>query len=643
VATEPRPAAQAASTRRPAHPGILAVLVVATGLSTWASFSVELPAAQGAIKGDESTYIAMALSLAGDGDLAFDRGDLTRFRAATTRGPEGIFLKRGRDLDLTLQPRSPFVANTGALESGSERLYFGKAWVHAVVAAPFAWLFGLRGLVLVNALLLVLVVAAGWRFAAARTSPWIALALSSAFVGATVAPVYALWLTPEVVNVALVFLAMFLWFYKDVADTPRGRLDDWLTRPWTEWAGIALLALATFSKPPNVLLIGALAGGRLFQGRARHAIATGVVFGALVALFFGINALVSGEANYQGGDRKTFYGRFPFESPDATFDTRGIDMATDDAGADEMFDPDEFWSRFRHNLAYFFVGRHFGQIPYHFPGLLIACFWLTQPGRWRVWQVFTALAIAGTALALLVFTPFSWSGGGGPLGNRYFLSIYPAYFFLLPPLAPAWLAAASWAGGLLFTAAALADPVAVAWRPGIASSQGPARYLPVELTMVNDLPVMLTADRGRVPYGQPPDDVLLYFLDDNAWLPEPEGIWVTGGARADLIVRSGEPIRRVSVPLRSLRPTRVTVSVSGVSRMAEVKPGAVTVLTLPVTGAVYARRSYSFVLSVEAEACIAPSVIEAGSTDQRCLGAQFRLQPTFLREPPPVGVSGGAP
>ena len=35
---------------------------------------------------------------------------------------------------------------------------------------------------------------------------------------------------------------------------------------------------------------------------------------------------------------------------------------------------------------------------------------------------------------LLLLTPFTYSGGGGPVGNRYFLSFYPLFLFLTPAL-----------------------------------------------------------------------------------------------------------------------------------------------------------------------------------------------------------------
>src|SRR5437016_296284 len=48
------------------------------------------------LKGDEATYVSMALSVAYDGDLRYERKDLERFWGMYRTGPEGIFLKRGK-------------------------------------------------------------------------------------------------------------------------------------------------------------------------------------------------------------------------------------------------------------------------------------------------------------------------------------------------------------------------------------------------------------------------------------------------------------------------------------------------------------------------------------------------------------------
>ncbi|MFN8060908.1 MAG: hypothetical protein U0Q12_17255 [Vicinamibacterales bacterium] len=658
------------ASERPRPPALVLILVAALAFA--AALAADLPISHGGIKGDEATYVSMAMSLAYDGDLAFDRRDVERFRASTHAGPEGIFLKLGRRLDLHVTTRWPFIVNAGSLESGAARAYFGKAWVHALLAAPFVRLFGLNGLVALNALLLVSVVAGGYLFASTYVTPWVALGLSTAFVGATVAPVYAIWMTPEVTNLALVFFAFLLWFHREGVGAERGsmrrkgpwgqRVEACLTHPAAEWVGVAFLALATFSKPPNVLLIGPLVAARAWRGRWRSAAALAAGFCAMVAAAFFLNFLATGEANYQGGARKTFYARFPYDEPGATFDSRGLDMATDDAGVSEMFDPAEFTGRLTHNIVYFFVGRHFGLVPWHFPGALIALLWLLQPRARTAWQVGTAVAIAAVAAGLLVYTPFSWSGGGGPLGNRYFLSVYPALLFLLPRFgrrdtepvdrAPSddgrfallgrldsvyssnafagGVVAIAWLGGLACTAPALLRPFDVAYRPGKVSERGLPRSLPVELTMITDLPVMLTGDRARLPYGVPPNDVLLYFLDENTWLPERDGgIWVRGGARADVIVRSdGKPVRLL-VTLTALAPTRVTLAAGGSARTVEVRPERSTTVTLGVRGAVLAKRTYGIVLSVAADHGTAPHQIDPTSTDTRNLGVQFRFRPVY--------------
>ena len=41
------------------------------------------------------------------------------------------------------------------------------------------------------------------------------------------------------------------------------------------------------------------------------------------------------------------------------------------------------------------------------------------------------------AVALLLYMPFTYSGGGGPIGNRYYMPFY-ALFFATPPLRSVW-------------------------------------------------------------------------------------------------------------------------------------------------------------------------------------------------------------
>ena len=141
-------------------------------------------------------------------------------------------------------------------------------------------------------------------------------------------------------------------------------------------------------------------------------------------------------------------------------------------------------------------------------------------------------------LVLLIWLPYTWSGGGGPPGNRYFMNVYPLTFFLMPPIATVWSPLVVWIGGALFTAKMLVNPFVSASDPWEITERGFARRLPVELTMARDLPVMLAQPtRARIPYGHDPF-VQLFLLDQHAWPPEPDGIWISGSGRADIIVRS---------------------------------------------------------------------------------------------------------
>src|SRR4029453_1745582 len=132
---------------------------------------------------------------------------------------------------------------------------------------------------------------------------------------------------------------------------------------------------------------------------------------------------------------------------------------------------------------------------------------------------------------------------------------------------------------------------------------GPARLLPVELTMANDLPARLAPSRTLIPYGQ--DPVLrLYFLDQNAYPPEPDGVWVSATARADIVVRSVDPIDHLVV---------------------EPKPGKVSTFEVPASGA-RGLRSYAYLLSARSSAGFVPHLHDQTSRDYRNLGVQLRFQ-----------------
>ena len=97
-------------------------------------------------------YVAMALSAAYDHDLAYQRRDLERFFGLYRHGPDGIFLKRGKHLRVRLSATAPFVHIAKVVDDRNDRLFFGKAMVYSLAAAPFVRFLGLNGFLVLNVL-----------------------------------------------------------------------------------------------------------------------------------------------------------------------------------------------------------------------------------------------------------------------------------------------------------------------------------------------------------------------------------------------------------------------------------------------------------------------------------------------------------
>ena len=162
-------------------------------------------------------------------------------------------------------------------------------------------------------------------------------------------------------------------------------------------------------------------------------IVLGVVAVAVTALSFAFNAAVTGEFNYQGGDRQTFYGSFPFDGSGDVWNRQARQVVTEGNVQIEVLTSGELPARFARNVDYFLAGRHFGFIPYFFPGVVAIAAWLFSSARRDPWRLMTFFVFVFSVVAMLLVWPFTWSGGGGPTGNRYLLGIYPALLFLMPP------------------------------------------------------------------------------------------------------------------------------------------------------------------------------------------------------------------
>jgi hypothetical protein len=622
----------------------IAVLLVFLGVA----IAVDFPRAAQGFKGDEATYYTLTHSLARDRDFVYQRRDLIRVLKEFS-APEGIFLKRGNEIHgIEWSARFPFVRLVQTPDPSQVRYFYAKSYIYPLFAAPFVALFGTSGFLIFHALLLALDFAVAYRFLAARGSPpGLAAAFAAIFIFASVVPVYFVWLAPELFNFSLVLNAFFLICYRWTPEGPvDDRLDRFLRSPRADYLAAILLGVATFSKPTHIVLVLPLLALMFLRREIPRLLVTGALFVAVVGGLFAWNAAITGDINFQGGNRKSFYSStgFPFANTWETFDKVGQGITTNDVPLDILLHPDTI-RVFPRNLMYFTFGRYSGLLPYFFPGVLAAILFLAGKRYRERWQWPVAAGLAIGMVGLLLYMPYTYSGGGGPIGNRYFLSFYPLFLFLMPPVRSVVAPIVALAIGSLFVAKLVLNPFYTSFNPGQHAKAGPLRLLPIELTLLNDLPVAADIDRARRSLGGDPP-VAAYFPDDGAYLPEGDSFWVRGGSRADVVLRGPAPpgsdgspvphrIRRLSLQVTNgAAPNRITVS-AGLRRVTfELKPGETRAVDIEPAGGVPYRPSiyptnFVYTFSVSTSSGFVPFLEEPGSTDSRYLGALVKVTPVY--------------
>jgi hypothetical protein len=251
-------------------------------------------------------------------------------------------------------------------------------------------------------------------------------------------------------------------------------------------------------------------------------------------------------------------------------------------------------------------------------------------------------------VALMLYMPFTYSGGGGPVGNRYFLGVYPVFLFLMPGFARPWNGIATAALSALFVAPVVSNPFYSSFHPGEHTKAGLFRRLPLELSLVNDLPVNVSPSRSRQPLGGTPP-LSAYFMDDNAYTREGDAFWVRGESRADIMLRApapmettseGERARPLRVPRMEIRletgpkPSHVTVRTGAVTQAIDVPANDARTLVVPMgEGLPYKPypenpTNYVYAISIESSSGFIP-LFETGGRDNRFLGIFVKMTPLY--------------
>lgn len=478
---------------------------------------------------DEPAYVMMAQSLWHDRDLTYDAVDLLRAYRLWDQGPYGLIL---------------------FTKDGGKTMHYGKPFVYSLAALPFYGVFGAQGLVVFNmALYLAMVGAAFWFFREEKGHVGLLLA---GFFFASVSFLYVFWMQPEVFNMACAFFPLLVWHVLR-------KKDVWRGRDYTLMAGAGVLLAAGFvSKEPTVLLGAPIAIDLVWQKRWKGLLALALPAALALALLLALQWRATGTwSPYRGVQRRSFESEYPIESKkDLWALYRGTSFGSW-SGLGVQTTPRLLVK----DLGYFVWGRHTGLLPYYpFALFLLALYLFGKKDRTR--HLLLA-AIAGYCLAILAMRPDNYHGGAGFLGNRYFASVYPALLFLPGALSARKSLVFPFAAAGLWTAAVVAVPLQ-AITPE-ATLQAHVRMptfqaLPLELTLLHRIP-------GYFLRGWPGGVWVVPKQNFLAGEKNPNGVWVRGASRSEVIVVSPEPVRSISLRVHSLSEHNEVTFDSGIDRV----------------------------------------------------------------------------
>jgi hypothetical protein len=544
------------------------------------------------LKSDEPAYYLMALSLAHDRDLVCELRDVQRlaveFPYNTTR-------------NLIL-----------ASSDGWQTVYFGKPFLVSLVAAPAVALFGADGFVATNMAMLLAAIWLGALYLRRFNPDGVALLFSAGFFLLSNAFAYVFWLHTETLCVFSVAASLYLAFTPGGEAPPagyRGPLRRALARVWNPatrplFSGAVLLAgvynkpyLAAFALP--ILVAATRRDG--WRGALRW-LGGGALAAALVA---GLSMLLVGQpTSYLGWERQGVevdrFDAMP-ELPEPT----PADPVTGPRNSFEwIFRSFRGDAQLGANALYFLVGRHTGLFPYApFTLLSLGLFFAFSRRSAERWALLAALG--AIALYLLTFLWFNWHGGGGFVGNRYYVNALPGFLFLVTRIAPAWLPALGYALAGLFVGGIVFTPFgAVVPSPTLQAHvrNAPFALLPFERTLSRQIPGYQGVPGGAGAW---------IFGRNDQFRPLGESLWIVGGQRVELELRAPAPLERPVFEVATrIAPNRIALALDGARQRVELAaaepPGNTTRIVLePGPGRLvrhpegYDYRSYRLVVDAE--------------------------------------------
>ncbi|MFL6291204.1 MAG: hypothetical protein ACJ759_09940 [Thermoanaerobaculia bacterium] len=371
---------------------------------------------------------------------------------------------------------------------GGRTQVYGRPFFHALVAAPFLRMMPQRGMRVANALLLAAAaLLAAW---ALKKPLWVAV-----FVFASATFTYVFLATADIFLLAVTAAGFSLAYAgQKEAALPSIYQGDrvWSWRDFGRWLAVGLLLAIPGTYRPLYLFLLLPA----VVTRKTRAAWAGLLIGAagILALAFLVHANA-------GGD--------PLLAPSLAFEA--------DPGL-------LLW-----NAVYFLVGRHVGILPYFLPVLLALL--AARSDRWAL-----GAGAALAAIGFLVAHPYDFAGFAGGEGNRLFLPLYAALWFLAEkPVRSAWAVAI----------ALLAAPFLLPLPPSI--GERVESWLPYEATQ-RELP------GAWISQG----DLRIKPTSPSVWqAPRGGDFRIAGGQAGEIVVASPGPLESLELAFDRNAPARL--------------------------------------------------------------------------------------
>ena len=497
------------------------------------------------LKADEPAYFLAALSLFHDADLLIEEQDRLRIFEAFPYFPVQNFIVMSDD--------------------GWRTLYYGKPYLYSLLAAPLTGLWGAPGMVAFNMLLLIAMLWMGVLWLERHNPTWLATTFSIGFFVASLAWVYVYWLHPEVLNMFAGVACLF--FGLRALDEPEP--GSFLASPWALALSASTLALGVYNKPMLAALglpvIFELLRQRRWRGLivwlASAVLSMAVISGGAVLLSGQPTAyLVELRAGFSMRDAVSRLVEIRPEAPPEPPPAAVEGSPEAEAGGGEVEKKKRavgagWWWLLRvpdikafelvEDVPYFFFGRHTGLFLYQ-PFALLAIGLFLAYGRRRAagWWVLASTAAIGAFF--IIFIPFNWHGGGGFVGNRYFVMAYPALLFLVTRIRPAWTLVPFFALAGLFVGPLVISP------HGLSVPQG---TLQAHVRHVTFDPFPVEHSLPEIPgyHGQVQQGLWLWGRKDQM-RPVGDELWLLADRDVEVWVQSSDPIEKLEIEVSSRAP-----------------------------------------------------------------------------------------